>query len=364
MFEKLELINFDREGNIIPKGDIKFDTRSAFGNRTILNMWSSSNSVYMSRNSVGIEDWFNPVPWCEIQGHPSTKYFWGNDCLKKVEPRGRIGGCSPMGYSKFLLEKKYSPKYQTVYFPKTDMPAKTGLTPDKKKIEEFIDELKSLNLDNPLYIYFNADVSYWKEHLPQEILDKSYSMGHSGFDTDWVQTQKNIFDLSEVVYTNNVTSTCVYASFHKIPVKCLKTRLLIKPDFETSMKWYDLTGYKRTFEEASAKTFTVSPEDRPPIWGNFMDYLVDVFENDREDKNYWIYNLLSLDRIEQPRELFDRLNILHKNYLIECPEDLYEPYWKLTEFKQTHDLYDQTKEYFETFNSPGSTVALDYYEKL
>ena len=359
----LPIIDFDSNGNIFATRETKLDLHSSFSQRTILNDWCGSNFLFLTNNSVGIENFFNPVPWCEIMGYPNAKYFWGNECNKKVEKRGRYGGCSPFAYAEYLYDShkiKATPRYQTVFLPKRDNPFKTWLSEDPQKIGDLIDDLKGLGHDNPVYIAFPEDYEYYWTHYPREIVDKIYCLGFNGFDVDWKKKQKNILELSEVVYTNGLTSSMVYAAFCKKPVKIYKSDIHYQPDLPDDLG--DLES-QRKFHEATSKTYTVAWDRKPQIWRDFMTYAEDVFVNDLEDKNYWIYNFLSLDRIKQPEQLYDDLLMLHENY-VRMTGDKHKDY-EVLPFNKPHDLFEKTKENCEYFKPiTVSPKAKDFYEKL
>ena len=94
-----------------------------------------------------------------------------------------------------------------------------------------------------------------------------------------------------------------------------------------------------------------------------MTYAEDVFVNDLEDKNYWIYNFLSLDRIKPPEQLYDDLLMLHENY-VRMTGDKHKDY-EVLPFNKPHDLFEKTKENCEYFKPiTVSQKAKDFYEKL
>ena len=56
-------------------------------NRYVINKWCGTDFYFQSDNGIGMRI-YNKVPWCEIQGFSSAKY-WGED-VKKVELKDNI----------------------------------------------------------------------------------------------------------------------------------------------------------------------------------------------------------------------------------------------------------------------------------
>ena len=370
-FLKLPLVSFNSKGEICAsdRSPPLDNLYSAFGNRIALNDWCNSNLIFQTNNSVGIENFYNEVPWCELMGFADAKYFWGNECIKKVIKRGdRKYGTCPLVYGNYLYQDKmpkFSSRYQTVFMPKRDNTFKTWLSEDSEKISDFVSELEKLNLNNPIYISFYEDYPYYMNNYPKSIMDHMYCVGYIGFDVDWIVTLLQLLKMSDVVYCNGLTSSAVYASFLKKPIKFYKQNIIFKPEVPEDFRKY-VSDEKFESEKIISQRYTVAWEAKSKEWINFMKYIQDVFENDLEDKDYWITNFLSLDKIKPPEELYDILLTLHKRYCILSKDPKTYANVEVTPFIKSHDLFDQAKEDCNSFikKSLPSKLAKKYYDEL
>lgn len=370
-FLKLPLVSFNSKGEICAsdRSPPLDNLYSAFGNRVALNDWCNSNLIFQTNNSVGIENFYNEVPWCELMGFADAKYFWGNECVKKVIKRGdRQYGTCPLVYGNHIYQDKmpkFSPRYQTVYMPKRDNTFKTWLSDDQEKISDFINELEKLNLENPIYIAFCEDYPYYLDYYPKSITDNMYCIGYNGFDADWIVTSLQLLSMSEVVYCNGLTSSAVYASYMRKPVKFYKQDIMYKPEVPEDFR--NLVGDKKfESEKIISQRYTVCWDARPKEWVDFMKYIQDVFENDLEDKNFWLSNFLSLDQLKPPEELYETLLTLHERYCILSKDPKTYANVEITPFVKSHDLFEQAKEDcdFFTKNSSPSELAKRYYDAI
>lgn len=356
----LPIIDFDEDNNIIISKDIRQDRFAAFANREVLNKWCGSNFCFQSDNGIGTENFYNEIPWCEVQGISSGKYYWGEEVSKKVQSKGYFSGCAPFTYANFLYEDKTAvKKYKTVFYPKSDYPYKTRLKETDEKIEEAVELMKSFDAENTIYIAFPFDWMFAYIHwMPQEIREKTYVLGYNGFDVSWIERLKKVLLRSECIYVPHIFSTNVaYATLLDIPVKFYSHDLYEIgkiPDDEPN----------KEFQELTSSIYTVVPSERDEKWNGFMKYLKECYETDCADKYWWTSKFLSLEKLKSPQHLYEDLRILHNNFIKNVNK------YKNVEvlpFETSHELFDIAKEKCDRIielSKGTSQKALNYLKEI
>lgn len=357
---KFPIVDFDSDNNIIDTKDIEQDRYAAFANREVLNKWCGSNFRFQADNGIGTENFYNDIPWCELQGVSPGKYYWGEDVAKKVASKGYTCGASPFAYSEFLYDDSSAErKYKTVFLPKSDYPYKTRFKEDKENRDKIVELVKSLNEENTIFIAFPFD--YFLQYvnfLPYEIISKTYVLGYNGFDARWIKRLKKVLMRSECIYTPHIFSTNVaYATYLDIPVK------FFNHNFYELGKIPSDQDHKE-FHEFTTKKYTVVPDERDSRWNDLMTHLKNCFDNDGPDKYWWVYKFLSLDRIKPPEELYEELKKLHYTFVGLRPEFKNVD---LLPFEKSHDFYDILKEKSDRILNMSNGVSqksLDHLENL
>lgn len=349
---KFPIIDFSNDNEIIISNDIKQDRFAAFSNREILNKWCGSNFCFQASNSIGTENFYNEIPWCEVQGISSGKYYWGEDVTKKVEKKKYICGASPVAYSEFLYEDvKAERKFKTVFYPKSDYPYKTRFKEESKDREKIIETMMDFNSENTIYISFPFDWMLQYQHfMPKEILDKTYVLGYNGFDVSWIKRLKKVLLRSELIYAPYIfSSTVAYATYFDTPVK------FYDHDFyEIGINKIEDDETNIDFHIFTSKKYTVVPSERDEKWNSFMQHLKECFDSGSPDKYWWTSKFLSLERIKPPEELYEDLKILHHKFVDIKPEFNTVD---VIPFVKSHDLYYQTKEKCNRFMKLGTDVS-------
>ena len=359
---KFPIIDFDSNNKIIISSDIRQDRFAAFSNREILNKWCGGNFRFQSSNSIGTENFYNDVPWCEVQGISPGKYYWGEDTTKKVSKKGYTCGGSPVAYSEFLYEDLTAErKYKTVFYPKSDYPYKTRFKEDSEERDKIIEILKKFDSENTIYIAFPFDwMLEYQFFMPKEILDKTYVLGYNGFDLNWIERLKKVLVRSECIYAPYIfSSTVAYAIYFDTPVK------FYDHDFyEVGINKIGEDETNIEFHKLTSKKYTVVPSERDERWNGFMKHLRECFDSDGPDKYWWTYKFLSLERIKRPEEVYEDLRILHDRFVSIKPEFANV---EIVPFVKTHDLYDVTKTKCDRFADLGKNVsqkAIDYLNEI
>ena len=354
------IIDFNDNNEIIISRDIKQDRFAAFANREILNKWCGSNFCFQSDNGIGTENFYNKIPWCEVQGISPGKYYWGDEVIKKIKDKKYVSGCSPFAYSTFLYEDLHAErKYKTVFLPKSDYPYKTRLIETEDKIKEMIDLFKSLDDDDVIFIAFPFDWFYCYRHfLPEELLSKTYVLGYNGFDKSWIMRLKKVLLRSQCIHVPYIFSSNVaYATFLDIPIK------FYHHDFYERGKIPENDPHK-DFHEFTSSMYTVVPSERDEKWNGFMKYLKECYETECADKYWWTSKFLSLEKLKTPEHLYEDLKKLHNNFISNVEE--YKNI-EVLPFKTSHDLFDIAKEKCDRIIALGknrSQSALDYLEEI
>lgn len=356
----VKYIDFDSEGNIFNRiNDEKISKDYVpFSNRILLNQWCDSNFDFYCSNGVFVENFFNSNPWQVFTSPPRSKYFWGNDSLKKIERTGYIFGASPFVYSKKIYDKsiKNIEKYQTVFLPKSDNKGKTQLIRKRSLCHKFREKLLTLNLNNPIYIAFPPDYEYYNTFFTNEMKSKLYCLGLDGYSSDWNDKLLELIFYSSELYFNIISTPAIFSSFLNKRVKFYNSDLQYLPE----------ELYKNSFSN-----YTVDKRLKNSEWHEFMEYITDVFENKTDDLNFWIYNFLSLDKIKSPKDLYEDLLVLHTNFHKEThlltlnkKNDNMNNIISYNENLKNNQNFLNLKEKVNYFYPKHSETAIYYYEKI
>jgi len=339
------VIKFDDENNIIltKNVDISQDRFAAFGNRYVINKWCGTDFYFQSDNGIGTENFYNKVPWCEIQGFSSAKYYWGEDVAKKVESKGYICGAAPFVYGEFLFnDSNPERKYKTVFLPKSDYPYKTNIKEKSPEMDQFIDFCNGMIEENTIFVAYPLDLmEIWPSRLSPDVLDRTWMNGISGFDRMWIPTLQQLIRRSKVIHVPSIfSSTVAYATFMGTPIEFYDHDIYIRgtiPDDEDPkyVPW----------QEKTSQLYTVVPKERSPEWNKFMRYLTDCFREDSSDKYFWLTKLLSLERVKPPEELYKDLLIMHERFFNYTDDDRERfPIIPIKPYSPQHNAYEQLKE--------------------
>jgi hypothetical protein len=340
------IIKFDQDNNLVLTKDVDIsqDRFAAFGNRYVINKWCGTDFYFQSDNGIGTENFYNKVPWCEVQGFSNAKYYWGEDVAKKVESKGYICGAAPFVYGEFLFDDPNPEKrYKTVFLPKSDLPYKTNIKPDGPVFDDFRDWIFSIDDDDTIYVSYPIDRrEIWPWRLPPEILNKVWMNGMSGFDRMWIPTLQQLIRRSKVIYVPSIfSSTVAYATFMGTPIEFYDHDIYVRgtiPDDEDPayVPWQELTS----------QMYTVVPGERSPEWNKFMRYLTDCFRGDGPDKYFWLTKLLSLERVKPPEELYKDLLVMHERFFdhVDVDDEQRFPVIPIKPCSAQHNAYEQLKE--------------------
>jgi hypothetical protein len=339
---QIPIINFDEDGNLISDKSTKILDFIPYSNRVIMNDWCNSNFLFDSSNGISVESFFNDVPWELKRGDVNVKYLWGNDIIKKIKNKNYIFGAAPFVYLKSIYKpSKYKEIYQTVFLPKSDEESKTQLSEKRDVSQKLTQEILNLNLTNPIFICFPYDYEYYKRIFPSKIKKSMYCLGYNGYEKDWNEKLLKTIAHSKELYFNIISTPCVYSAYLRKRVK-----------FYNSNVQYLPTKY----ENSSDSFYTIDKKKKPGIWHSFMDYITDVFENEKEDIDFWIYNFLSLDLIKSPQKVFDDLLTLHNNHSkirLNFVKDVSLEYY-----------YNELTKKVKTFNITKTKPCQYYYDRI
>jgi|TARA_R110002126_G_scaffold7526_1_gene36901 hypothetical protein len=361
------IIKFDKNNNLILTRDVDIsqDRFAAFGNRYVANKWCDTEFYFQSDNGIGTENFYNKVPWCEIQGFSNAKYYWGEDVAKKVEAKGYICGAAPFVYGEFLFnDPNPERKYKTVFLPKSDYPYKTNIKEKCPEMDNFRQFCLDLDGEDTIFISYPIDYTeIWNYRLPRQIYDKIWMNGMHGFDRMWIPTLQQLIRRSKVIHVPSIfSSTVAYATFMGTPIEFYDHDIYIRgtiPDDEhpAAVPW----------QEKISKMYTVVPSEKSPEWNTFMRYLTDCFRGDGPDKYFWLTKLLSLERVKPPEELYEDLLILHNRFLphIKNKEDNHRfPEFPIKPCSASHNFYNPLKEKCDIIIEKSKNASDDAHRYL
>ena len=329
----------------------------SFGNKIVLNDWCDTEYDFcIGTNGICTENFFEEVPWyLKVTANNRVKYWWGNDCLKKLDLLDPITGACPFVYSLPLYEKRdYNERFQFVFLPKADgcpqvdqfITMKTNLNSEKEKRDGFLQTLKDLKLKNPVYICAPPDYDYWEEFFPKEMEMRLFCLGFNRYDPQWNDTLINVFNHASELYFHMISTPSVYASYLGKRVSFYNTDLL----------------YLNTSDTASV--YTLDKTKKPQIYHEFMDYITDVFSRKTSDMGFWITEFLSLRLVKNPTELARDLSTLDSRggRITRGIPKLHQ--LQFDDDRQSHTLYERLRSKIEEFNTAPSDIAYDYFTKL
>lgn len=305
----------------------------SYGNKRSLDDWTqiTYNYKYLSIPGLAKECFLDDdyTIWNDLHG---ISYFWGNHLLKKGA-NVRCFGVAPFVYGEHLELTKERQEHSTVFLPRSDF--STNLKEEAKKV--VYDNLLSLNLDNPLFIAYPVDYKFWEEIIPRENL---YCISRDIFNLDWTNKLVKLFKRSKIIYFPHVCSGVLYASY-----------------MNKSIKFYD-EGV--VYEKVTDHTY--SPFHKSKEWNHVMNYLKDVFSDNvlSEEKKFFTYNLLSLNVVQTPIELYKSLYFLCYNEHVKHIDE--EAERKLDLNLEETKFVLQNCDQFKTSNPPKK--AIDIYTVL
>lgn len=334
----LPIIDYDRNGNIL------IDTESnisevPFQNKIILNKWVNFSFDFHCVPGVGCESFGKSVEY-QTTYQKYSKYYWGEYILNKTNENLVFGTCPFVYNFNKYLNQEYEKKYQVFFLPKSDAPQKTILRTRKKFYRKLIEEIDSLNLENPIFICYCKDAKFYKSVLPERIIKRMYWFGSTGFEKNWADKVTKTLLYAEEIYIDMFSTTAVYASFLGVKTNFYKSRLrFASPNFKNNPD----------------SEYTVDLDKRDSQFIEVVEYLQDIFSRDCDDKKYFTNKFLSLERFKEPEKLFYDLKKLHEIKTHDKVNSTYVHYdVNITK------LRDKCKE----FNVSPSEIANRYYSIL
>lgn len=329
----------------------------SFGNKVVLNKWADTEYDFcIGTNGICSENFFEEVPWyMKVTANNRIKYWWGNDCLKKLKLLDPVVGACPFVYSLPLYEKRdYNERFQFVFLPKADacpqidqyFTMKTDLNNAQDKRDEFLQTIKDLNLKNPVYICAPPDYDYWEEFFPKEMEMRLFCLGFNRYDSQWNDTLISVFNHATELYFHMISTPSVYSSYMGKKVSFYDTNLL----------HLDKLGER--------DTYTLDKTKKAKIYHEFMEYITDVFANKTRDMGFWITEFLSLNLIKDPTQLSkDLLTLDNRSGKITRGVPTMSQILNDSP-RKAHTNYDTLVEMVAKFNTPPSDKAYDYFTKL
>tara|TARA_S200002703_G_scaffold150464_1_gene148846 strand:+ start:5800 stop:6726 length:927 start_codon:yes stop_codon:yes gene_type:complete len=258
----------------------------SYGNKRSLDDWTQSTYDFDYLSIPGLaKECFLDEDYTIWHDQHDVSYFWGNHLLNKGA-NIKSFGVAPFVYGEYLETTELEQKYSTIFLPRSDF--STKLKSDSKKI--VYENLQSIDLENPLFVSYPVDYKFWEEIIPRENL---YCIGRDIFSVEWTKRLVRLYKKSKKVYFPHFCSGVLYCSYVKNSI-----------NFYDEGKIYD-----------KVNEYTYSPEHKSDEWNYSMNHLKDIFSDDimNEEKKYITYNMLSLDRIQTPLELYKCLYLLvHK----------------------------------------------------
>lgn len=337
----------------------------SFSNEILLNMWADSNhNFHVGTNGVCTENFFEDKPWYfHISTNQRVRYWWGNDCLKKIHHSGQndlITGACPFVYSNDLYRNMpTSDKFQAVFLPKSDgcpqadstFTMKTELADDQAKMDRFLATIENLKIKNPIFIAFPSDYMYWERKIPRSMIHRLFSLGFDRYDPRWNKTMISLFNHCSEMYFHIISTPSVYASYMGKKVNFYSTELLELNDD-------DVIG------EAM---YTLDKNRKPPIFHEFMEYITHTFQYKTSDMNYWIHQFMSLDLIKDCEELQnDLLTLESRSGMIRSGKPTMSSLYNELQnpITKTHPNYNALCKKVKEFNTEPSELAAYYFNLL
>jgi len=309
----------------------------AYGQKSYLDSWTNISHLLEYEVTPGIakENFFQNWDYDYIMYNP-PKYFWQNQVIKKI-PKDAIFGCSPFCYGEELTTAFYTEeeKVDIIFLPRSDWSTEL----DENRKQEILDVLKTITSDEDVYyIAFPPDLNFWKDVIPKNL----YKVAVTQHDDQWGEQMVRLMRKAKTVYCPLFCSTTVYATF------C-----------GTKTKFYDESKIHKKFpyliEQDIHKHY--SPQDKDDEWNRGMKYIEEIYSDDvlTDEKKYLTYQFLSLDLVESPWDLYQKLRSLNERfedidysipeYNIRSDDCFYSLKNKIKQFK-----CDPTKEVFEFFS--------------
>ena len=292
-----------------------------YGQRRVLENWSGSRYIneiheiapghdarcFSVMPGVSKESFFeqSDASWPHCNG-----YVWGNSSIKKGrdswKPRDDWNPKSVFGVCPFVYEhaisRKYSPKreYDIIFLPRSDVCVRLS------ENYEYQNELDSIGSDNKIYISLYRDKPMWKSKLFKG--RKIYHIRKNDYDEHWTEILYKFLRSANTIYNPIFSSSVVYGTFLNKSTKFYK----ISDDI---YKFNDIR--KNIPSLANEPKFFRSwiPRNKSEKWREFMNYIEDVFIEDglTEDKKFFTYEMLSLDKIKSPKDVASDLMYLDSN---------------------------------------------------
>lgn len=300
-----------------------------YGNRRSLNDWTQSTDDFEYLSIPGLaKECFLEEDYTIWHEDHYRSYFWGNHILKKGV-NIKAFGAAPFVYGEHLYQTIEEQKYSSIFLPRSDF--STNLKEECREI--LYDNLLSIDVDNPLFIAYPVDYKFWEEVIPRKNL---FCIARDIFNPEWTRRLVSLYNQSKKVYFPHICSGVMYSAYmHK-----------------------DISFYEEGLMYDKINDHTYSPVHKSKEWNDVMDYLKDIFSDHvlTEEKKFFTSNILSLDRIQTPCELYESLYFLCYNEKVkEFPNSLDINYNK------TESLRDKSNDF--SFNEVSSK-ALKVYSDL
>lgn len=311
----------------------------AYGQKLYLDAWTGISGILDYEISPGLakENFFQDWDYDYILNNP-PKYFWQNQVIKKI-PDDAVFGCAPFVYGDALSNTTYneSEKVDMVFLPRTDW----STLLDETKKHKIIDVLKEYEFDeDTYYISFPPDLKIWQDIIPKNL----YTVATTQHDDRWGDQMIRLMRKAKTVYCPLFCSTVLYATW------C-----------GTKTKFYDEskihTKCPGLIEQDVHKHY--SPQDKSDEWNRGMKYLEEIYSDNvlSDEKKYLTYQFLSLDLVEKPWDLYQKLRSLN--------ERVEEIDYKIPEYNiRSDDCFYSLKEKIEQFECTPSREIVDFFSKL
>ena len=310
-----------------------------YGLKGYLDSWTNISGILEYEISPGIakENFFQDWDYDYLMYDP-PKYFWQNQVIKKI-PADAVFGCAPFVYGEALNTVFFNDdeKVDMVFLPRSDW--STFLDEDKK--QEIIDALNEFEFDeDTYYITFPPDLAFWKQVIPKNL----YKIAEAQYDDRWGEQLIRLMKKAKTVYCPMFCSTTLYATWCGAKTRFYDERKIhIK---EPTLIEKDIHKH-------------YSPQNKNEEWNRGMKYIQEIYSDDTlsDEKKYLTYQFFSLDLVEKPWDLYQKLRSLN--------ERVEEIDYKIPEYNiRTDDCFYDLKDQIRKYECEPSKEIFEFFSKL